>query len=520
MNPVRKEISDIKRFDEIIRTIVAEEASYILDLLNLGHHVPFAKRVNMEKDVPPPERLRKTLEELGTTFIKFGQIMAQRPDILPKRYTEELQKLEDSVGEFPGEKARTIVDQEIGLENFKDFNEEPIAAASIAQVHRATLNDGSDVAVKIRRPGVKEQVEKDLEILHFFAKRAEKHSQRLSKLQVTEITNTFANWTRNELDLEKERRNAEKLRENLEDEEKIKIPETYAELTTQKVFTMEFIDGVKCTNTEKLQEMDIESEEIAKTTVRSGLKQCIRDGFYHADTHPSNFLIQENSHLVYLDFGMMGQLSKEMRTQLGLLFIHAANEDVKGATETIKEIGHIEPDADLDALGQEIDEKVTLIKHSRLDEHSISRELFDIAVKASQYGVHMPTSFALIAKSMTTMEGIGLAIYPEFNIGEEYEHMAEKIVLKNNAPDPKSPIIDLIQNKELIEKPFTQLRKESKEQNINVKVQQENQKGDEMITASLLLGGVFLITQQEPTLNILGTGALGLAGYQVIRQLF
>lgn len=520
MNPVRKEISDIKRFDEIIRTIVSEETSFVLDKLNLGHHVPFTKRLNMEKQVPPPERLRKTLEELGTTFIKFGQIMAQRPDILPQRYTEELQKLEDSVGEFPGEKAREIVDREIGLENFQEFNEDPVAAASIAQVHRATLETGEDVAVKIRRPGVKEQVEKDLEILHFFAKRAEKHSEKLEHLQITDLMDEFSEWTRNELNLDKERRNAEKLAKNLEDEKKVKIPDTYPELTTEKVFTMEFIEGVKCTETEKLRELDIEAEEIAKTAVRAGLKQSIRDGFYHADTHPSNFLMQKDSKLVYLDFGMMGQLSKETRTKFGLLFIHTANEDIEGAVETIKDIAHLEPDADLEALEEDIDKRITLIKNSQLDEHSISKEMFELSIKAGDYGVHMPTSFALMGKSLMTMEGIGLAIYPEFQMGEEYSKMAQKIVLKNNAPDPKSPVIDLIQNKDLIEKPFTKLRENNQPQNVNVQVEQNDERGDEMITASLLLGGFFLVSQPDPNMNILGTASLGVAGYQLLKQLF
>lgn len=519
MNPVRREISDIKRFNEIIRTLVSEETSFILDKLNLGNHVPFTKRVKMEKEVPPPERLRHTLEELGTTFIKFGQIMAQRPDILPRRYTEELQKLEDSVEPFSTEKAREIVDKEIGLENFQDFSEEPVAAASIAQVHEATTHDGDKVAVKIRRPGIKEQVEKDLEILHYLARRAENHSERLEHLQVSDITDEFAEWTRNELNLEKERRNAERLKRNTEDEDKIKIPETYPNLTSQKVFTMEYIEGVKCTDKEKLQKLDIDAKEVAKGTISAGLKQYIRDGFFHADPHPSNFLITEDGKMAYLDFGMMGQLSKKMRTDLGLLFIYTANEDIEGAVNTIKDMAHLEPDADIEALREDLDKRITLVKNSTLDEHSISREMFELAVHSSEYGVHMPTSFALIGKSMMTMEGIGLTIYPDFQMGDQYSKIAQKIVLKNNAPDPKSAVIDLIQNKDLIEKPFTKMRENNQQQDINVTVEQKEERGDEMITASLMLGGVFLITQQNPNLNILGSAALAVAAYQMLKQL-
>jgi ubiquinone biosynthesis protein len=518
MNPVRREISDIKRFDEIVQTLVSEEASYILDRLNLDHRIPFTKRINREKELPPPERLRKTLEELGTTFIKFGQIMAQRPDVLPRRYTKELQKLEDSVEEFSSEKAREIVDKEIGLENFTEFEEEPVAAASIAQVHRATLENGDDVAVKIRRPGIKEQVKTDLEILQFFADRAEKHSKKMNDMRVKKLTREFSEWTRNELDLEKERRNAEKLDSNIQ-EERIKIPETYPDLSTEKVFVMEFIEGVKCTETEKLREMDIEAKEISETAVRAGIKQSLRDGFYHADPHPSNFLIQEDSKIAYLDFGMMGQLSQDQRRKVSLLFIHTINEDADAALDIIKDLATIEDDANPEEFKKVLEDKIRLIKESQLKDHSISKEMFDISINASQYGIHMPTSFALMGKSLLTMEGIGLTIYPDFEIKDQYKQEAEKILVKQNKPDLEKTAIDLIQNKDLIEKPFTKLKENSGKQDVNVHVDQQDDKGDEMITASLLLGGFFLISQQDPNLKIVGSAALGAAAYQFLKEL-
>jgi ubiquinone biosynthesis protein len=518
MNPVRREINDIKRFDDIIQTLVSEEASYILDKLHLAHRIPFTKRINRDNDIPPPERLRKTLEELGTTFIKFGQIMAQRPDILPKRYTEELQKLEDSVESFSNQKARKIVDEEIGLENFKEFHEEPVAAASIAQVHRATLENGDDVAVKIRRPGIKEQVKTDLEILQFFASRAEKHSKKMKDMRVKKLTKEFSEWTRNELDLEKERINAEKLDNNIQ-EERIKIPETYPDHSTEKVFVMEFIEGAKCTESEKLKEMDIESEEIAETAVRAGLKQTLRDGFYHADPHPSNFLIQENSKIAYLDFGMIGQLNKDQRRKISLLFIHTINEDTDAALDIIKEMGSIEEDANPEEFKKVLGEKIRLIKESKLKNHSISREMVEISIKAGQYGIYMPTSFALMGKSLLTMEGIGLAIYPEFQIKDQYKNTAQKILIKQNKPDLEKTAIDLIQNKDLIEKPFTKLKEDSEQQEVNVNLDNPQNQGDEIITASLLLGGFFLIAQQSPDLKIVGSAALGTAAYQFLKKL-
>lgn len=515
MKHPKQELEDFERFEEIVEILFKEGFGSILDKLNLNKHIPLADRVKKPRSKKPqPERVRETFEKLGPTFIKFGQIMAQRPDIIPKRYTEELQKLEDDVPAFDTDQAMEIVDKEIGLEKFEYVQEKPIAAASIAQVHRARLTTGEDVVIKVRRPGIKQKMEKDLEILDFLTKKAERRIHKLNELKAHKMVEEFSNWTRDELNLKKEAKNAQTLKSNLADEEKIKVPEVFLDHTTEKVLVMEYVEGIKCNNKKELQRLDIQAEEIARTAIRAGLKQVIRDGFFHADPHPSNFLIQEDGRLVYLDFGMMGKFSKQMQDNLGLLFLHAANEDVEAAVDIVKEMAVVEDNADIEGLKKDIEKKLLLIRDSSLKEHSISQELLDITVKAAERGVHMPVSFAIVGKSLVTMEGIGLAIYPQFEVTEEYEEIARDILLEKNDPSQlvQNLMIDVIENEEFLSRPFTQLQKIA-DQHKEKLGRHRSELRLQILAAGLFVSSALILTESltSEMLTILGLGQLGIA---------
>lgn len=508
-NP-KQELEDFERFEEVIEIFFKQGFSAFLDRLDLTHHLPIMEKIREPREkIPRAERVRETFEQLGPTFIKFGQIMAQRPDIIPRRYTEELQKLEDDVPAFNSDTAMNIVREEIDIEQFEYIQEKPIAAASIAQVHRARLKSGEEVVIKVRRPDIKQKMEKDLDILDFLAKKAEKEVSKLRELKAHNMVEEFASWTRDELNLRKEAKNAQRLKKNLSDEEKVKVPEVYLEHTTEKVLVMEYVDGVKCNDKEQLQKMNIESEDIARTAIRAGLKQVVRDGFFHADPHPSNFLIQEDGKLVYLDFGMMGKFSKNMQENLGLLFLHAANEDVEAATEIVKKMAVIEDDADLEGLKKDIEEKLMLVKDSSLEEHSISKELLDITIKAAERGVHMPVSFAIVGKSLVTMEGIGLTIYPQFQVTEEYEEIAKQIILEKNNPSQLAQnfLIDLIENKELVSRPFTQLQK-LVTQNKQTLEKHQRVQTTQTLAAGLFISSALILIETLPN-TLLATIGLG-----------
>ncbi len=499
-----------------------------LSRMNLLQHVPLMKRAVHAQKMPTPERVRITFERLGPTFIKFGQILAQRPDVVPQSYVTELEKLEDAVPAFDSDVAEQIVEDEIGPvgEVFADFSTEPLAAASIAQVHRATLHNGDDVVVKIRRPSIKKQMETDLDILNTLAKRGEKHMDTLQHWNAHQYVQEFTQWTREELDLKREGHNAQVMQRNLSDEENIKIPDIYTEYTTEKVLVMEYVDGVKCTDEEALQKMDVSTEELAHAAIRAGLKQTIRDGFFHADPHPSNFLISEDGNIIYIDFGMMGKLSKSMRRNLGLLFLHAANEDVDAAMNTVQRMATIEDDANMEGLKADIEQTLLQVRDTTLEEQSITRAMIQITAQATERGVHMPPSLALMGKSLVTMEGIGLTLYPEFEMTDEFERVVQQILWDMNNPRQmiQTFLIDIIENKDLFARMPSQINNA-----INNVGQQptttviEKTTGDQ--TNALLIGALllsssllFIVTLPADYLLYIGIAELVLATYLLLQR--
>ena len=514
MGLIEKEIEDVERFNEIVTVMAEQGLGVFLDEIDLTHKVPLTKKFSRDK-VPPPERLRETFERLGPTFIKFGQIMAERPDIVPQRYVEELEKLQDDVPGFESEKAKQIVEEEIGLDKFQNFEEEHLAAASIAQVHQATLENGEEVVVKIRRPDIKKQISQDLEILEFVAKRGVKRSSYLSDVQFLSAVKEFSRWTRQELNLKREARNGELLADNLSDEENVKIPEIHTELTTEKVLVMEYIDGVKSSDTEALERIGVDSEELAETVVRASLKEILRDGFFHADPHPSNFLIQEDGKMVMLDYGMMGKLTQDTRKDLSLLILHALREDVDKAFEDLKRIGHVQEDADLEPLKAELEDKILLIQNSSLEEVSFTRQFLDITIQASRHGVIMPQSLVLMGKSLVTMEGIGLSVCPDYEINEEFRSTIKDILKDDFKPEKimEELSLDLVENRDLITELPSKINKmtETGDSEVNVEVEQSGE--NNTLMAGLVISSAFLMTQGQRSLIGIGVAELLFAAY-------
>jgi ubiquinone biosynthesis protein len=528
MGLLEREIDDVKRFEEIMQILFEQGFGIFLSRMNLLEHVPLMKRAVHAQKMPTPERVRVTFERLGPTFIKFGQILAQRPDIVPQPYIEELQKLEDDVPAFDSSVAKDTIAQEIGPVDdiFTAFEDEPIAAASIAQVHRATLQNGDEVVVKVRRPGIKEQMQKDLDILTTLAKRSENHISLLQHLNAYQYVQEFARWTTEELDLKREGHNAQVMQRNLSDEDHITIPDVYTEYTTEKVLVMAYMEGVKCTDEETLQDLDISKKRLARTAIRAGLKQTVRDGFFHADPHPSNFLVSDDGQIIYLDFGMIGKLSKNMRRNLGLLFLHAANEDVEAAITTVKRMATIEDDADLEGLKADIEEILLRVRDTTLQEQSVTTALMEITAEASDRGVHMPPSLALMGKSMVTMEGIGMTLYPEFEMTDEYERVVREILWQSNSPRQmvQTFLIDLLENKDLLTRMPSQINdvldQGGKDSSTTVIQESSGMEANALLIGALLLSSslLFIVTLPSAYLLYIGIAELVLAAILLFRQ--
>ena len=504
MRSVKQEVQELGRFQEIVYILFGEGAGFILQKLRLTEHLPIHKKLRAKKQSKPePQRLRETFEKLGTVFIKFGQILAQRPDLVPEKYCEELEKLEDDVESFSWREAEEIIEKEIGKERFGDIQKEPIASASIAQVHRAKLNSGEEVVIKVRRPGIVDQVEEDLRILNFLASEAEKHLSMMKDMEVLKFVKEFSRWTREETNLEKECMNGRVFRENLSKLEKVKVPRVYPDLTTERVLVMEYVEGVKCTEKKKLEQMEVDSEEIAEAAVEAGMRQSMLHGFFHADPHPSNFLIDQEGRIIYLDFGMMGKISKKKSEKLGLMLLYMIREDIDGMVDVLEDVGRKSEGYDREAVENRVEEKVLLIKNTTIQQHSITKEMFDLFAEISNHGLHMPSNLALMGKSLVTMEGIGLTICPDFKVTEKYEEMVEDILREKNSPEKLAEDfgIDLIKNKELFTKLPSKINGQfgsDGETKIEVTAGSQNLSRP-LLVATLLIGASILLMENLST---------------------
>lgn len=517
MGVIEKEINDLKRLDEILHIFYNHEMGIILDKLDLEDRIPLIRRYTSERDkIPAPKRLRSAFEQLGPTFIKFGQIMAQRPDIVPQRYIEELEKLEDSVKVESTVEIKQIIEQDLGPieENFEEFNEQPLAAASIAQVHEATLKTGEEVVIKVRRPRIKEKVEKDLDIMNYIAKRGENKVEKLQKMRISKLVEEFGKWIKEEMDLQKEARNADIIRENMADQENVKIPKIHHSYTSERVLVMEKVNGIKCTDSERLEELDLDIKEITRNGIRMGLRQVLRDGFFHADPHPSNFLIKEDGTIILIDFGMVGRLTKDTRRKIGLLFLHIANEDTQSALNVIREIAHTEHNADIEGFREDIEEMILMLRNTTIQENSLSRTLFDIVIRASNRGLYMPTNLVLTGKTLVTIEGILLTINPEAQITDEYQDEVQKILKQQNSPKElgKTFMIDLIQNKDLITKAPTKLnqlaeKEKTEKQEIHIENDASSNSQNILVASMVIATAILLSTtlDQEPIILLSAT---------------
>lgn len=498
MGRISKDVEELERFEHIVETVARHGFNILLKKLKLERHVHLHHRV-LGADTRGPEEFREMLEELGTVYIKMGQILAERPDLVPENYRKELEKLEHDTNPVEYGEIEGIVEEEVGTESFDSIEEEPIASASIAQVHRGTYR-GEDVVLKVRKPGIEERVEEDLKILEYITQKGEKHLSKLKSMSVLKFVQEFSQWTRQELDFRKEAENAKLFKENLENDEHVKVPKIYEEVSTEKILVLEYIEGVKCTEEERLQEMHIRRKEIAENAIEAGMTQAIRDGFFHADPHPSNFLITEDSQLVYLDFGMMGSISQDQSRKLGLMLLYLMRDDADGLMDVLEDLGTTSQNYNRAAIRKEVEKKIRIIKNSTLEETSITRQMFDLFVVASDNGLQMPSSLTLMGKSLVTMEGIGITIYPEFKIQEQYEETAEKLLKEQNSirEITEDLSIDLIKNKDLISNLPSKINNALEpQQQKPVKVVQESS-NDHLLPAALLIGSTILFYHVLP----------------------
>ncbi len=381
--------------------------------------------------------LREMLDELGPTFVKFGQLLSTRPDVVPPDIVAELRSLQDDVRPFPFAQVRVVVEEELGLtleQAFLRFDETPIAAASIGQVHRATLPNGREVAVKVQRPNAPGQIESDLALLYQAARMIKERVRALDFIDAHELVDEFARFIRQELDYKLEARNADTFRRNFADSELVVVPQVYWSYSGTRMLTLEFLDGVQ------LADLDLETtsleerRELAYRVTKTWMEMIFRHGFFHGDPHPANVLVLEGGRIGLVDFGLVGKLTDEDMARLTRLFIDAATENVDALPRRLGELGVRYPkerEEEFRTALRELFYRYYGASLAEIDPIQVIREAFGLIYSMN---LRLPTRFVLLDKAIATLGAVGVDLYPEFNVFEVAQPYARELMLERFTP--------------------------------------------------------------------------------------
>jgi ubiquinone biosynthesis protein len=415
---LRRDIKDLNRLREIVTILVKQGFHGVLAKAKLVKHAKVAERLKSDEQKTTPKRVRETLEALGPTFVKLGQILSLRPDLIPQAYCDEFAHLQDEVRPLTFPIVQGVIEAELGCplkSAFKHVDHTPLAAASVAQVHKAVLKDGRNVVIKVQRPGVHAVMLKDIDIMEYLAEKIDKHVPEIS---IVEIVKEFKNYTKNELDFGCELRTLKKFKAFFADNDEVLIPEPFPQYSTKKILVMEHIKGVSLRDKKALSKAHFHLKTLAGIGFRSLFDMVFKFGLFHADPHPGNVLAVRRDGkevLALLDFGIVGVLDKQTQDKVWVLFNALVSQDTRTITRVFLELGTGSSKLDAKALEHEIGRLVMLWHGSTIEEEHMSTLLHQIINACIKNGLALPADFVLMAKAFITIEGLALWLHPEFN---------------------------------------------------------------------------------------------------------
>lgn len=385
----------------------------------------------------PPARVRRVLEELGPSFVKLGQILSTRVDLFSPEWITEFSKLQDSAIALPFSELRAQLTEDLGEppENiFPRLETQALAAASLAQVHRAWLSDGTPVVLKIRRPGIRPLVEADLRLLKRLAEIVESEAPDLRRYRPKEVVRQFALSLRRELDFSAEGRSAERIAANFEAQADIVIPRIYWEWTCERLNVQDYIDGIPGRDTAALDASGLDRVLLAQRGSDAVLKMILEDGFFHADLHPGNIYFLPDNQIAFIDFGMVGRISEERRYQIAILLHGLVSHDAEIVSEILLDWSD-NTDADSSVLQNEIDAFVDQYHGVQLRKIDIARMLSELLAILRDHGLTLPPDLALLIKAFITLEGLGRQLNPAFDMMKSSSPMIKQAMKAHTAPD-------------------------------------------------------------------------------------
>lgn len=434
---IRRTLRNFPRYREIIQVLLKFGFNDILNRIKIPHVLGgggfFLFRQKLFAQTTAPQRLRLALEELGPTFIKLGQMLSTRYDLLPLEYIEELRKLQDQALPFPSDVAKAIVERELQkplTPLFRSFEDTPLASASIAQVHKGKTHDGKWVIIKIQRQEIDLIIQKDIEILLDLAKLIVRYIPESHVFEPIRIVEEFGRWIRNELDFFQEGRNIERFRENFKSDNTVYIPQVYWEWTTSKVLTLEFVPGISIQNLATLEKKGFDRKEIAKNFTHFMLNQIFLHGFFHGDPHPGNIFVIDENVICPLDFGLVGRLDPFLIQTLGQMAMGFVEHDVDRIMRALFKMGMIQDEIDPLPLRLDLHEYVDKYYQTPLYQLNLETLFRDLFALISRHHIRLPKDLYLMGKTLMVTQALTRYLDPQFNMMAEAKPFVEKSVLQ------------------------------------------------------------------------------------------
>ncbi|NNF98801.1 MAG: AarF/ABC1/UbiB kinase family protein [Desulfobacteraceae bacterium] len=532
---------NLNRYRQILGTLFKYGFGDIIELLSIEQYIEIGlqmiskKRRERLERLSRAERVRMAIEELGPTFIKFGQILSTRPDLVPPDFITELSLLQDKVPSFPFEEARTILTEELGdsiSDVFDDLDPEPLASASIGQVHRASLKDGEQVAVKIQRPKIRKLVEIDLEIMLHLATLMERHVTELSFHRPIKIVEEFAKSIEREMDYTIEAGSMERVSAQFIDNPHVYVPKVYRAASTARVLTCEYIDGIKISNLDRLEASGLDRKTITDRGADVVLSQIFDHGFFHADPHPGNVFVLPHNVICLLDFGMMGSVDRGLREDFVELVDSAVHRDENRAAHVLIKITDWDTDQEPDerVLSRDVSDFMGLHLYKPLKDLEIGRLLQQLLELASKHRLRIRPELFLMLKALSTVEGVARQLYPEFDMISKAEPFIRRIKMARFSPKRVSGDLirffshsmEFVQNfpKDLLE--ITRSMRDKKlsmilelkdlDTMLATHDQISNRISFSIIIAALIIGSALIVISKTPPL-LYGISLIGIIGF-------